>query len=787
MDNIFVKNIDNRTNLTSFRNIWHAMLVIALVGITYIPLKGQSNEGTRFWMGFMEKFELGEEERVLMITSRFDTDGLISIPLQGWQTPFTVNANEIRTISIPQFAVPIGSEKITETGIEITSNDPIVVYAHQYETNRAEASAILPISSLGTTYYALGYQGYTRENSFTRETEEYPSQFLIVATQNNTRITYQVSSPTIEGLNPGDTRTITLNPGETYQVQAAGGESGDLSGSLIQSDKPIAVYSGNLWTQVPNGCNARDNLYEQMYPTSTWGRQFIAVHMTQTDFSILRILSATDNNSVQLSGNVNQTLNLEDGQWDEITHTGPVYIQASEPVLVAQFSTGRDCNGHPGGLGDPSMVLLNSVEQTRDTVTFFSSPFQNIFENYVNVVVRSVDVDNVFLDGNPLNDQAPFQDVPSIPSFSYTTVEVDAGPHTLTAAGCGLNASIYGYGDAESYAYAAGAFFRPINPEKFRDLTGGCSLDTLEFDSGLAEDIFTFQWEFGDGNSSTSPVPLHTYQNPGIYLLTLMVNNICLDTEETFRQPLIINEKPDLLAGNDTAVCLDQPVMLSASLIPDATYQWSGPMEFDSTERQPIILNASTENSGTYQVIATVNNCSSDPDSTRITLLDTPVPNLGEDTVLCPGDSLILYPGNFESYRWQDGSDLPKLIINQGGTYWVETRALNGCTSTDSLRILEACPLRIFIPTAFSPNGDGFNDQFMAKGNYVERFHMIIYDRWGNRLFETHDMNESWQGIQRNGEPAPEGVYVWNITFEGISEQGNTFSQQQRGTVTLLR
>ncbi len=762
-------------------------MAFTLAGTAYIPLKAQSNEGTRFWMGFMEKFELGEEKRVLMITSRYNTEGLITIPLQGWQTPFTVGANEIQTISIPQFAVPTGSEKITETGIEITSNDPIVVYAHQYETNRAEASAILPLGSLGTTYYTLGYQGYTRENSFTGETEEYPSQFLIVATQNNTRINYRVSSPTIKGLDPGDTRTITLNPGETYQVQAAGGESGDLSGSLIQSDKPIAVYSGNLWTQVPNGCNARDNLYEQMYPTDTWGKQFIAVHMTQMDFTILRILSSTDDNTVQLSGNVNYTLNLNQGQWEEITHTGPVYIQSSDPVLIAQFSTGRDCNGHPGGLGDPSMVLLNSIEQTRDTVTFFSSPFQNIFENYVNVVVRTVDINNVFLDGDPLNDQAPFQNVLSIPSFSYTTVKIDAGPHTLTAEGCGLNASIYGYGDAESYAYAAGAFFRPINPEKFSDLTGGCSLDTLKFDSGLTKDIFTFQWEFGDGNSSTLPIPLHAYQNPGIYLLTLTVNNICLDTEETFRQPLIINEKPEIWAGSDTAVCLDQPIILSANLIPDATYQWSGPMEFDSTERQPIILNTTSENSGTYRVTAMVNNCSSNPDSTRITLLDTPVPDLGKDTVLCPGDSLILYPGMFESYKWQDNSDLPELIVTQGGTYWVETRGLNGCASIDSLNIREACPLRIYIPTAFSPNGDDFNELFTVKGSYVEHFHMIIYDRWGNRIFETRDIDESWQGIQGNGEPAPEGVYVWSITYEGISDQGNTFSQQHRGTVTLLR
>jgi len=756
---------------------------ISLVGSVF----GQSNEGTEFWMGFMEKFELGEEERVLMITSRFQTTGLVEIPLQNWETTFTVSPGEVAFVNVPENAVPKGSETISQTGIHIQSEAPVVIYAHQYETNRAEATSILPLSSLGTSYYTMCYEGYSRPDPVNGGIENYPSEFLIVATSANTEVMIRVEDQTKQGLQAGDTQTVILSAGETYQVQSVGGEDRDLTGSFIRSDKPIAVFSGNFWTQIPNGCNARDNLYEQVSSVDTWGRQFLLIPQQKVDFAIFRVLAAEDNTQITLAGSVNNTLALDAGVFQEFTQDSPVYIESNKPIQVAQFSVGRDCNGHPNGWGDPSMVMINSLEQNRDTITFYASPFQNIFENYVNIVVREEDAETVQLNGVALTNQVVFRPAPGDEPYAYATVALDAGTHTLTADGCGLNATLYGFGDAESYAYAAGASSRSINPVGLRDITGGCVNDTLLFDSGLSPDSFTFFWDFGDGTTSTLPTPVHVYSAPGVYVVTLTVKNICLDTEETFIQPLLLNDKPLLNTSNDTTICEGDSLSLQATEILDAQYAWIGPDGFQANTRQIRLIEMDSALSGKYEVSATLNSCTSEPSIVNIEVIPILAPNLGENRVVCPGDTILLNPGEFQTYLWQDESILPFYEVLQAGTYWVETFQDNGCSASDTIQIDEACPAVIYVPTAFSPNGDGINEAFEISGNNLVDFTLVIYDRWGRIMFESEEIANAWPGNMADGAPAPEGIYVWQIAYKGISDRGNVFAAQRSGTVTLIR
>ncbi|MFK7920581.1 MAG: PKD domain-containing protein [Bacteroidia bacterium] len=89
----------------------------------------------------------------------------------------------------------------------------------------------------------------------------------------------------------------------------------------------------------------------------------------------------------------------------------------------------------------------------------------------------------------------------------------------------------------------------------------------------------------------------------------------------------------------------------------------------------------------------------------------------------------------------------------------------------------------IFAPSAFTPNNDGKNDRFVLKGTFVDEFRMDIYNRWGQLIFTTLDINEGWDGSMRDGSMAPEGVYVFVATGNGYSGLGN----RRSGTVTLMR
>ena len=93
-----------------------------------------------------------------------------------------------------------------------------------------------------------------------------------------------------------------------------------------------------------------------------------------------------------------------------------------------------------------------------------------------------------------------------------------------------------------------------------------------------------------------------------------------------------------------------------------------------------------------------------------------------------------------------------------------------------------APPLSLYIPNAFTPNGDGMNDTFGVSGAAMRDFSLLIFNRWGEKVFETSNPNTRWNGVV-NEEDAPSGVYVYKVLAKGL-EGGHI---QQKGNVTLVR
>lgn len=89
-------------------------------------------------------------------------------------------------------------------------------------------------------------------------------------------------------------------------------------------------------------------------------------------------------------------------------------------------------------------------------------------------------------------------------------------------------------------------------------------------------------------------------------------------------------------------------------------------------------------------------------------------------------------------------------------------------------------PLSIYIPNAFTPNGDGVNDAFFVKGEGIRNFHLYIYNRWGEVVFETTNPKQQWDGSYA-GNPVEQGVYVYQVYASGLGKNSKT------GSVTLVR
>lgn len=736
----------------------------------------QSNEGTNFWFGFMEHRDVNANSKVAMITSKVSTSGTISIPNQNWSQDFTVNANTVNLINLPLSAETTGSELTKNTGIHITTLAPVSVYIHQYHDARSEASIVLPNASIGDEYYVMSYPGYLRQSTV------FPSEFLIVAAYDETIVTITVNETTRGGRSANTTFDVTLNAGEAYQVQANDASS-DFTGSYVSGDKDFALFAGNSWTEVPQGCSARDNLVEQMYPISTWGKQFVTVPNANLSYDVFRILAAQDNTMVEVHGSSVNTYTLNAGEFVEYQKSEATYINASHSVLVAQYMVGQNCNGH--FLGDPSLVLLNSIEQTRDTVTLYNSSFENITENYINITMAASDIESVTIDGISVMDNYNVQTIGLADEFAYARIPVAAGAHTIISAGCGVSATAYGYGNVESYAYGGGASFKDINANPIPE--GGCLNDTILFDTGLPPERYSFQWDLGDGTMSEDPVLEHIYDGLGTYPVEVIITDHCLETIDTSYRDLLVSLRQAVDAEQDTLLCEGEAFSLGATDLAEARYEWTGPAGYFSEEQFPRVFNARPEMTGQYAVVGIISGCATFPAFTEVEVIPTPVPYLGEDTIICTRGTLpTLNPGNFAQYSWQDGSVNPTFTIAEEGNFWVDVVDEYGCIGTDSVSLREICATRIYIPNAFSPNDDGRNDTFNVYGGDFLSLKLTIFSRWGELIYESTEQDKGWDGKFR-GAPLPEGVYTWQLEYEGYLSDGSTYFRTDSGAIALLR
>ena len=166
-------------------------------------------------------------------------------------------------------------------------------------------------------------------------------------------------------------------------------------------------------------------------------------------------------------------------------------------------------------------------------------------------------------------------------------------------------------------------------------------------------------------------------------------------------------------------------------------------------------------------------------DSVRTLTLSytTPIkPSLGPDRELCTFDTLVLNPGNFTSYTWQDNSTAATFVVKVGGTYSVTVQSNCGL-ETDEITIKEVL-CKLMFPNAFTPNNDGKNDVFKALNTFgIQSYRLQIFNRWGQKVFETTDVSKGWDG-KINGYIQATNTYAYKCIFNRdgkISELHGSF------------
>ncbi len=272
----------------------------------------------------------------------------------------------------------------------------------------------------------------------------------------------------------------------------------------------------------------------------------------------------------------------------------------------------------------------------------------------------------------------------------------------------------------------------------------------------------TYLWN--DGGIAGS----HSITQPGTYSLAVTQQG-CTATDT-----VVINYKknPAVNLGNDTALCSGTTYLLNATYN-GATYVWQ-----DGSISPGFLVSTP----GSYIVALDLNGCLA-KDTIQVSYLSPPQFSLGRDTVICMGQQITLTPGvqSPAGFLWQDGSTRPTLIVTDTGYYSLQVTNTCGSFSDEIFIGQGACSL--ILPTAFTPNGDGLNDVFRVKYAFpVQEFTLSIYNRFGEKMFETPDITKGWDGKYK-GVPQPVGAYVWTTRLF----TSNHISQASKGVVILIR
>ena len=166
----------------------------------------------------------------------------------------------------------------------------------------------------------------------------------------------------------------------------------------------------------------------------------------------------------------------------------------------------------------------------------------------------------------------------------------------------------------------------------------------------------------------------------------------------------------------------------------------------------------------------------------QLSVMNLPTPDLGNNKDLCLGDTMILFPGNFDSYTWQDGTIQSHYVINKGGSYSVNVT--NQCGSAQAQIAISENKCGIYFPSAFTPNKDGKNDLFkILRPPDLNSYDLSIFNRWGQKVFETRDYTKGWDGTV-NGLMQDTGVFVWFCKYK---KTNSLLNGEISGTVVLIR
>lgn len=294
---------------------------------------------------------------------------------------------------------------------------------------------------------------------------------------------------------------------------------------------------------------------------------------------------------------------------------------------------------------------------------------------------------------------------------------------------------------------------------------------TLSATSGATD----YTWSPGGSlssinTSSTIATPVST-TNYTIIGSNGIVPFVCISTKTI---QIVVNSSPTVIVSPSVPICEGQPATIYAT--GGTTYSWSPAADVDNPFNSSTIANPTATT--IYTVTATANNCSSTA-TVQVLVNQLPILDAGRDTTINI-DNIITLSGSginveYIGFLSPDGTPLncnycTTITINpQNNTcYTLEGISSFGCRNTDEICVTVTKDWDIFIPNAFTPNGDLKNELFIPMGYGISEIRLIIFDRWGHEIFESKEDIIGWDG-KNNELICDDGIYTYKVDIKTMS------------------
>ena len=479
-----------------------------------------SSKGNEFILGFIgntDNATIDSATAALFVTTNDPGQVDFTVEYFGTTQSFEARSGSTTSVNLPVGKpgeigdIRVRDEAERTKGVRVKATDPSKLLT-VYGINNADVSTDAFLALPCHRYTNVAYKYFVFSANTESTTGTFQSRFLVIGCEDATTVTIRpkqqillstdlTGAPVPININPNPTQPMNSGSFTIDQLQTAQFSSpNDLTGTIIESDKPISVFVGHECGQVPDTATECDHLVEQIPPSATWGTQFFTVPLdvresgeryrigTVTDDNQITVTCSTEGQTtprLQMTETIHSQRNLQQYvEFDTISDSTDgitdsyrrdfCCIETTKPAIVMMYSKGHSVDeitlpGVTGAQGDPFMLLIPPVSQySNDYTVTIAKQVRTDFIGHIGIALPIQFFDNSTIDRSAVT----INETTFTPDSGYFGIycsngqicaygaysEVPAGSHEVryVMAGTGMNLFVYGFLREISFAYPAG-------------------------------------------------------------------------------------------------------------------------------------------------------------------------------------------------------------------------------------------------------------------------------------------------------------------------------------------